>query len=133
VSGPRVTDIPRARSESFLRRARSFASLMEAALERGNSEGAALAGVHCVISACDALTVHSLGLRSKGQDHREAVRLLSRLSIPASLLTQVRGVLGLKTLIEYDDRSLSAQEVRTLCDRARRILATVESQLAPRK
>ncbi len=129
MSGSRVADVPRVRSNSYLKRARSFANLMETALQQGNSEGAALAGVHSVIASCDALTVHFLGLRSKGQDHREVIRLLSRLDLPASFLTQVRGVVELKTVVEYDDRSPSAQEVRILCDRTRRILTNAENHL----
>ena len=94
-----------------------------------NFDAAGLAGVHSVISACDALTVARLGMRSTAQDHQEVLRLLEDTGAPNPVLTQVREVLSMKNKAEYEARELTEQEAQRVVTRAGRILIYVRGAI----
>ncbi len=122
MSSERVDTLPRSKATVYLRKAASFAESMEVALSSQNFDAAGRSGIHAMISACDALTVAGLGLRSTAQDHSEALKLLVRCDVPTSLLTQVRETLSLKNRVEYEARPLTESEAKRIDIRVRRVL-----------
>ena len=103
----------------------------ESAQKEGNFDAAALTALHSVISACDALTVWTLGVRSSGQDHLAVVALVSRAGAPAKLLAQVRETISMKASVEYEARETAELDSEGLVTRARRVLASAEALVAP--
>ncbi|MCI4351815.1 MAG: hypothetical protein L3K14_00270 [Thermoplasmata archaeon] len=126
MSRDRVSSLPKSTAAVYLRKASDFARSMEAAVSDRNFDAAGLAGIHAVISACDALTVTRLGLRSTAQDHSEVLKLLVRCNVPTGLLTQVRATLAVKNRVEYEARQLSEEEAYRLRIQVRRVLEFVE-------
>lgn len=116
--------VPRSGAVAYLRKADDFARTMELADPASNANGAALAAVHCVISASDAISVHLRGERSAGRDHRDVIQLLSHCEIPerSVVVNQVRQVLDKKNEVEYEGRSIREAEARALCKAAARVL-----------
>jgi hypothetical protein len=112
-------------------RAREFAQQMDraAALRAWNTVG--LLGVHCVISACDALTVQRAGQRWSGQDHAGVIGMVSSLHLPNSSpsLRQVSNVLDQKNRVEYEAREFTAKEAEEIRQNASRVLAWVTTLL----
>ncbi len=125
----RLDRVDKARYSVYLRRARNFASLLETAYSGRNWDGTGLAAVHCVISACDALVVYRLGLRSRAQDHGGLIPLLIRAQMPESVVGQVREVLAIKNRVEYEARDFGAGEAAEAAKGAKRVLAGVERLL----
>jgi hypothetical protein len=118
----RISPIPRSKATVFLRKAASFGRSMDAAFSTRDFDASGLNGVHSVISACDALTVARLGLRSTAQDHSEVLKLLVRCDVPGPVLTQVRETLAAKNRVEYEARELSEEEATLIRTRAQRVL-----------
>ena len=74
--------IPKGRFKVYLDRAREFKEQMDRAATDGAWNTVGLLGVHCVISACDALTVQRTGQRWSGQDHGGVVGMVEELQLP---------------------------------------------------
>lgn len=62
---------------NYLRKAQEYLEGIKAELASGRWNMAVLAGVHCAISACDALTIFYLGKKHKGIKHADAAKLLA--------------------------------------------------------
>ncbi len=132
MSPERNSPLPKVKAALYLRKASDFARNMDAARADRNYEASGLSGIHAVISACDALTVSRLGLRSTGQDPSEVLKLLVQCDAPAAFLTQVRETLGLKNQVQYETRLLTEEEADRLQVRVRRILEFVRKAIPAR-
>ncbi len=99
----RTERVPKEQSRAYLTKAEEFRWAMENALVAGKLNAAVSGAVHCVTSACDALLAHHLGVRCKGQDHREIVSLLPGLPfrVGPERPRQILSVLDLKAVAEY--------------------------------
>ncbi len=128
----RTEVLPKARYVIYLARAREFAHQMDrAAAERAwNSVG--LLGVHCVISACDALTVQRAGQRWSGQDHAGVIGTVSSLQLAKSeaVVRQIAHVLDKKNRVEYEAREFTEKEATETRQQATRVLGWIVSQLS---
>ena len=115
----------------YWRKANDFQRLATLAMESENFNGAGLAAIHSVISACDALTAFHLGIRSKGQGHGEVADLLQGIHLGGieEKVSQVKEVLALKNLVEYEDREISRRESQRLLRQSERVMAWVKSHL----
>ncbi|HLF06526.1 MAG TPA: HEPN domain-containing protein [Thermoplasmata archaeon] len=124
MRGERKEKVAREKASLYLRKAEDFAMSMKAGLEVGAWNGATVAAIHCVISACDAVTVHALGERSRGQSHEELASLLGRLpgADQALQLRQVAAVLQLKSAVEYGTYAATRGDAEGSVKRAGRIL-----------
>jgi hypothetical protein len=129
---PRTEVLPKARYTVYIARAREFARQMDrAAADRAwNSVG--LLGVHCVISACDALTVQRAGQRWSGQAHSGVIGMVSWLQLARSeaAVRQIAQVLDKKNRVEYEAREFTQKEATEIRQHATRVLAWISSQLA---
>ena len=128
---PRSEVLPKARYTVYIARAREFARQMDrAAADRAwNSVG--LLGVHCVISACDALTVQRAGQRWSGQDHSGVIGMVNTLQLAGSeaAMRQIAQALDKKNRVEYEAREFTEREATEIRQLAARILAWISSQL----
>lgn len=128
---PRIEVLPKTRYTVYIGRAKEFARQMDrAALDRAWSS-VGLLGVHCVISACDALTVQRAGQRWSGQDHAGVHGVLSSLKLPKaeSVLRQLSNVLDQNNRVEYEAREFTEREAEGIRRDASRILSWILSQL----
>ena len=109
----------------FRKRADELARSMEGAFLDGLLMAAPVLAVQCAISCVDAVCGRTFGKRAGGESHHEAAKLLE--TAPArdaqKKAEQFRRILDLKYAAEYEDRDLTAAEVRTLVERTRRLHA----------
>ncbi len=134
MSPVRTERFPKTRFGVFAGKAEEFSWSMMSTLSAGKPNAAASAAAHCVTNACDALVAYHLGLRCKGQDHREIVALLAGLPIPsvADHQRQILTVLDLKAAAEYEGRDVTLGEARAATERAARVLRWARQNLPSR-
>lgn len=125
----RTEPLPQSRHQVYLDRAEEFSRQMERAASEKAWNSVGLLGVHCVISACDALTVRLAGVRWSGQDHSGLLNVLSSLKLTDVPLTQVTAVLEKKNEVEYESRVFTEKEAEELRRRAARVLTWVKLQV----
>jgi hypothetical protein len=92
------------------------------------------AGVHCAISACDALTVFFSGKKHKGIKHADAAKLLASIEgLDSKELreksNQFISVLDFKTPVEYDKTVFTESDARELAKRVERFYDWVKEKL----
>ena len=75
----KVVNVEKNDYKIFLKKAKDFYEIMLKARDTGNWTAVGLNAVHCAISCCDAMLTFHLGIRSAGEDHMQAVELLTRL------------------------------------------------------
>src|SRR5262245_50313777 len=105
----RTRNVSAAEAEAYLNKAKEFYLSMidEHRAWRWNAAG--LAGVHCAISASDAVLGKVANLRSAGESHHEVIAVLKeylhRAAYEESLQEQIKRfsrILTQKNLIEYE-------------------------------
>ena len=83
--------------------------------------------------AAVAVTAALGGLRSADPDHLRAADVLESIARGSAELhdraNQLRGLLKLKNLVEYEDRRVTAREAETGFKRAERLAAWARTQL----
>jgi hypothetical protein len=128
----RTEVLPKSRHAVFIARAREFAHQMDQAAENRAWNSVGLLGAHCVISACDALTVQRSGQRWSGQQHEGVIGVVSSLELPRSdtVLRQISHVLDKKNRVEYEAREFTEKEAEEVRQNATRVLKWVTLQLA---
>ncbi len=116
----------KAEAKRFLAKAEQFLLGAQGSLRDGHATNAGLLSVHAAISACDALTGHFLGVRSKSQRHQDVMGLLKQLPLEnkEGLSRQVRRLLDDKNVVEYEDKLLLRTEANEMVELAERIVAT---------
>ncbi len=127
----RTEVVSKARYTVYLARSREFALQMERAVADGAWNSVGLLGVHCVISACDALTVQRTGQRWSGQDHAGVISMVGSLHLSEGdrTLRHIAHVLEAKHRVEYESREFTKKEAEEVRLGASRILSWVASQL----
>ena len=101
----------------YLDKAMEFFEAMVDASQKKNWNAAGLAGVHCTISATDALLVKHAGVRSSSSAHQDAVGLLqAKVSGPevSRQAKRLGEILAQKNLIEYVDKSFPEKHAQAL-------------------
>jgi hypothetical protein len=128
---PRTVAVARSRSAVFLKRGNGLYSLAEEALRGKNHEGAATCAIQASIAFADALTVQRLGLRSRGQDHREVVAVLAQVDLlkGTRISTLMQAILDRKTSVEYGDSEVGKADARQLVDWASELRQLVLSEI----
>jgi hypothetical protein len=104
--------------------------MQEAGLQK-NGDAVAVTGVQAAISFSDAFTVAKLGLRSRGQDHQEVVRLISTVgtSTASSLAPLLQTGLNRKSEIEYGDRDVTLGDAARIAKAVRMIAKLVSAEI----
>lgn len=118
---------------SYLKKAEEFYLTMLEAFQKERWNSAGLAGVHCVISATDALLGKVARLRSSGESHMEAVQLLKQHVKDENVGAQSQRlyrVLSEKSLVEYDSREFRKSEATAAAKDVGRYLEWVKGHFA---
>lgn len=129
---PRTAAVSRSRARIYWRRGQNLIRAMAFAENAGNLDGIAICGVQAAVSLGDAFTVSRLGLRSRGRDHGESVRLIATVEATqaARLASLVQRVLNKKSEVEYGDREVTRPEAAEIATLAREIEAVVAPDFA---
>jgi hypothetical protein len=127
----RTEVVPKGRYVVYLRRSDEFERQMERAVDDRAWNSVGLLGVHSVISACDALTVHLSGQRWSGQDHAGAVGMVGALHLTNAdrMLRQVSRVLEAKNRVEYEAREFTKTEAEEVYQSVGRVKRWVKTHL----
>jgi hypothetical protein len=123
VADERTRAVAPEKAALYLQRADELMESVSSSDERGHRIAAGVEAVQAAIACADAVTVAWLGLRSVGPDHGAAVQLLRRSGAPGAgeYAGQLKRVLSVKNLMEYDDRPPTLGEARDVVERARRL------------
>ena len=119
---------------NYLKKAREYLEGMKDELANRRWNLAVLAGVHCTISACDALTIFFLGKKHKGIKHADAAKLLASIEgLDSRELSdkssQLISILDFKTPVEYGKTIFKELDARELVKRAERFYSWVKEKL----
>ena len=119
---------------NYLEKAQEYLDGMRDELANGRWNLAVLAGVHCAISACDALTIFFLGRKHKGIKHSDAAKLLADIEgLDQKELgeksSQFISILDFKTPVEYDKTVFKESDARELLKRVERFYNWVNKKL----
>ncbi len=119
---------------NYLEKAREYLDGMKDELANKRWNLAVLAGVHCTISACDALTIFFLGRKHKGIKHADAAKLLASIEgiDPRKLReksNQLISILDYKTPVEYDKTVFKESDAKELTKRVERFYSWVKGKL----
>lgn len=116
--------VPKAEARPFLQKAVEFHRSSERALAAGDRNAAGVLAIHAGISAADAITVHSLGLRSASQRHADVIGLLSQTAHPrkGTVQRQLNELLSEKTSVEYEGRMVSVGDSERMVKLAARLV-----------
>lgn len=119
-------EVPKPKARSYLAKAKEFLEASTASLSAERHDAALLLAIHAGLSACDAVTVALRGVRSIDPDHLRATDLLEAAARESEDVQQhagqLRGLLKVKNLVEYEDRRVSAREADTGAKRAERLV-----------
>lgn len=119
---------------NYLKKAQEYLDGMKDELASKRWNLAVLAGVHCAISACDALTIFFLGRKHKGIKHADAAKLLASIEglDPKELReksSQFISILDFKTPVEYNKTVFKESNARELAKRVERFYSWVKGKL----
>lgn len=118
--------VARDRYGIYREKALEFMETMVDAAAKRNWNAVGLAGVHCAISATDALLVKYAGVRSSADSHQDVVGLLRGRIHDDETPRQCKRlseILAQKNLIEYVDRAYPEKEAVALKLSVERYLA----------
>ena len=116
----------------YLKKANDFYETMLRAYQKDNWNSVGLEGVHCAISAVDALMIYRKGMRCASEDHKDSVEFFEQnIDSPEdkNYASQFRRIISKKNLVEYEDRNFTAKEAEEILKRAERFLNWVREQI----
>ena len=127
----RTEKLDRSKFAVYLAKAKNFRLQMEEAMRSPNFDSVAVLGIHCAISASDAVAVYYLGERSKSERHEDAAALLERTNIPQARekARQLLTILQDKNLAEYEPRQVSEKDAKTIFSLANTLYSWAVSSL----
>jgi hypothetical protein len=132
--GSRTQDCSESDARRRLRDARAQLDLAELAAADSSAEekkAAASCAVLAGIAAADAACCKSLGRRSRGQDHHDAVALIRQVAPGgADAAKQLERLLALKDQAQYGLADIGGQRLSTARRQARALVAFAEAVLA---
>jgi HEPN domain-containing protein len=124
---PGTAAVERSRATVFLEKAEEFLRSAKRSLEAGDRDAAGMLAIHAGISACDALTVSHLGLRSNTQRHLDVLALLRLVNFDGrpNVERQLRELVSEKREVEYEDRRLQVGDAAKMVELAERVVTAV--------
>ncbi|MFH1073739.1 MAG: HEPN domain-containing protein [Candidatus Firestonebacteria bacterium] len=116
---------------NYFKKAESFHKAANSCINELNYEAAALACIHCVISAIDAFLVFKLGVRSTSERHGDVLKLLAEAggSDSKQAIKHADAVLSEKTVVEYLDVLVTDKQVLALYKHTDRFFCWVKERI----
>ena len=106
-------------------------ALAEKKAGRWNSSGVLL--IHAAIAYADAVSIKYSGVKSKGDDHQDVVRLLENIIPPnddrKNALNQLERLIAHKTAVSYSGQQYDAKDIDKLSKHLERFKNWVDKQL----
>ena len=115
----------------FLKKAKDFYEITLKARDTGNWTALGLNAVDCAISCSDAMLTFHLGIRSAGEDHMQAVDLLTRLppTLEDGEANNFKRIIAKNNLIAYENREFRQTEAIDILKLAERFYRWTTSKL----
>ena len=115
----------------YLKKAADFYEMMQKAQDSEVWTAVGLSAVHSAISCCDALLTFHLGMRSGGEDHMQAVDLLSRIPKIGNSpeVSTFKRIIAKKSIIAYECREFRQPEAIDIAKLAERFYNWATSNL----
>lgn len=122
----------------YLQKAEECKNSMKRAFESHEWNACVINAIHCAISAADAMCVAKLGLRNAGENHNDALVLLSQVLPKIGLedkdikkkIEHLSGLLSIKTDAEYGERLFYERDAEMAVKHAERLLAFVKEKIS---
>lgn len=106
---------------AYASKAEEYSAAAASELTQGRCIAATSLSIHAAINAADAVCGARLGLRAAGQDHNEALLLLSLAGPDGEAVeSDLRRLLRLKTKAEYDPDDIAPSTATKAVERAQR-------------
>ena len=124
--------VPRSEYEGYLKKAEEFYATMQECFLNARWTSSALEAIHAAISANDALTIFSKGIKCSSPRHEDAVTLLQSLTELDDVRVNAAHILRIikkKNIVEYEGRSFIQKEAEEITSHAERFLNWVKSIL----
>lgn len=114
--------VDQSESVVYWNKAEEFYETMQHAYKNRMWTAVGLNAVHCAISSCDAVLVKSQGIRSAGDDHMQAVDLLTRAPVEGieKQTASIRRIIAKKNVIAYENREIRESEASDIFKQAER-------------
>lgn len=128
----KTRDVPRAAYKNFMQKARECFHSARISLQNEEWNAVAINGIHCAISASDAMCVYFLGKRNSGDDHNQAVVLFKTIksneafNVNANRLVRI---LRMKNMAEYEERLVYKTEAEKIFKDCERFLEFVKDTI----
>jgi hypothetical protein len=107
-------------------------AMNEKELSNWNSAGVLI--IHSAIGYADAVSIKYGGVRSKGEDHLDVVRLLDSLlpqsEAKRSALNQLERLIAHKTSVSYSGETYDSKDIEKLFKHLERFKSWVDKQIA---
>lgn len=119
--------VPRGSSSAHISKAEQFLRAAQRAADQAEHDAVMLNAIHAAISATDAVTIATAGVRSTDPDHQRAADLLQEVAGASgeirAQVNQLRRLLSRKNQVEYEARRARAAESADSLKRATRFVA----------
>ena len=115
-------------AENYFSKAKEFNSSMKLEAEFENWNTVGLCGVHCAISASDALLAKYAKIRNTSQNHYDAVDLIRQHIVSDEAKVQasrLEKIIRLKNVVEYAGEPFTEKQARTMVQDVERYFAWV--------
>lgn len=94
------------------------------------SQQVAMLAVQAGIAAVDAICGHELGVRFRGQDHRQASSLLDQVRGAGDAVKAFGGLVAQKDTAEYSSRVLGSETLKSMTRALERLIVFMDEVLA---
>lgn len=131
--GKRIT-VDKAKYRNYVAVAKNFYEGAEVAKEYEYWNAAGVLVVHAAIAYADAVAIKLGGVKSRGENHQEAVNLIDELVAPSQeknvALNQLRKIIDHKNIVSYSGELYGKKDVDQLWKLMSRFRSWVETILA---
>ncbi len=125
--------LDRAKSRNYLKKAEELYQEMLEGRRSGRFNATVISAIHCGISASDAYTVYTGGVRSAGKDHGDAIRLLASMGTEAKKMSDhLRSLVEVKNAAEYEERLFTSGDAEMAVKHAERLYKWVKEKMEAR-
>ncbi len=130
----KIRIIDRNLSYNYLKKAEEFYETMKDALSNKRWNATASNAIHSGISAVDSVTVFIKGIRSSDERHDDVERIIRDLNLDNKELNdkliQIKGLLGIKNSVEYEEKLVNENMALTASKNAERLLKWAKEKLS---
>jgi hypothetical protein len=113
----KTREVSKATGDIYYKRAIDFLDMMDMAMENENWNGVGLTGVHCAISATDAILASQKGIQNVSQNHADASALLKKNVVHAEINDQskrLEEIVYIKNIVSYEGSTFTQKKAERI-------------------